>query len=139
MTVAAEFGSGQVLWSIVWFFLFALWMYLIVIAFFDIFRSPDLSGWGKALWGALVLLLPFLGVFIYLIARGDKMHERSATASHDEAMQLYLRGIDGGSSHTGSSHTGSSDADELQQLADLHTAGKLDDAEYASAKARALG
>ncbi len=134
MTVAAEFGSGQVLWSIVWFFLFALWMYLIVIAFFDIFRSPDLSGWGKALWGALVLLLPFLGVFIYLIARGDKMHERSATASHDEAMQLYLRGIDGGSSHTGSS-----DADELQQLADLHTAGKLDDAEYASAKARALG
>lgn len=129
MFIASEFGTGQVLWSLVWFFLFVLWMFLLVTAFFDIFRSHDLSGWGKALWAILVLFVPFLGVFIYLIARGEGMHERSAVASHDEAMRLYLSGVD----------AGSDDADELTKLAELHTAGKLDDAEYASAKARVLG
>ena len=129
MFIASEFGSGQVLWSLVWFFLFVLWMYLLMTAFFDIFRSHDLSGWGKALWTILVLLLPFLGVFIYLIVRGEGMQERSAVASHDEAMRLYLSGMDGGSS----------DADELAKLAELHSTGKLDDAEYASAKSTYLG
>ena len=60
MHVAAEFGTGQVLWSILWFFLFVLWFFLIITVFADIMRS-DMSGWGKALWAVGILILPFLG------------------------------------------------------------------------------
>ena len=70
MIVAAEFQVGQVLWSMFWFFLFVLWIWLVIMVFIDIFRSPDLSGWGKAGWSILVLIVPLLGVLIYLIARG---------------------------------------------------------------------
>ena len=69
----AEFGSGQVLWSIVWFTLFFIWIWLLVAIFSDIFRSSDLSGWGKALWTVFVIVLPYLGVLVYMIARGKKM------------------------------------------------------------------
>jgi hypothetical protein len=115
--------------AMLWFFLWVAWIWLVISVFIDIFRSHDLGGFAKAFWALFVLLVPFLGVFIYLIVRGEGMQERSAVASHDEAMRLYLSGMDGGSS----------DADELAKLAELHTAGKLDDAEYASAKATYLG
>jgi len=74
----AEFGTGQVLWSMLWFFLFFIWIWLLIVVFADIFRSADLSGWGKALWTIFVILLPYLGVFVYLIARGGTMHQRVA-------------------------------------------------------------
>ncbi|MGZ6870254.1 MAG: PLDc N-terminal domain-containing protein, partial [Frankiaceae bacterium] len=63
-------------WTMLYFFLWILWIFLVVRVVFDIFRSRDLSGGGKALWLILVIIIPFLGVFIYLIARGGKMHER---------------------------------------------------------------
>ena len=69
----AEFGTGQVFWSMLWFFLFFIWIWLLIVVFGDIFRSHDLSGWGKALWTIFVIFLPYLGVFVYLIARGHKM------------------------------------------------------------------
>ena len=75
---AAEFGTGQVLWSMFWFFLFVLWIWLIIVVFSDIIRSDDMSGWGKAGWSVLIIFLPFLGVFMYLIVRGDSMGARSA-------------------------------------------------------------
>src|SRR6476646_8348595 len=74
----AEFQVGQVLWSMLWFFLFCLWLMLLFQVFADIFRSHDLGGWGKALWVIFVIIMPFLGVFVYLIARGSKMHEHAA-------------------------------------------------------------
>jgi hypothetical protein len=130
-TIAAEFGSGQFLWSLLWFFLFVVWMYLLITIFIDIFRSDDLGGWAKALWALFILFLPFLGILIYLIVRGGSMHERqvSSAEAHQEAMAMYVRGA--------ASET--SDADELAKLADLHTSGALDDAEYAAAKARVIG
>ena len=69
----AEFGTGQVFWSMLWFFLFFIWIWMLFVVFGDIFRSHDLSGWAKALWSIFVIFVPYLGVFVYLIARGHKM------------------------------------------------------------------
>jgi len=81
MLLASEFGTGQVFWSMLWFFLFFIWIIILFQVFADIFRSKDLSGWGKALWSIFVILVPYLGVFVYLIARGGKMQEHAASKS----------------------------------------------------------
>jgi hypothetical protein len=130
VSIAAEFGSGQVFWSILWFFVFVMWIYLLIIIFTDIIRSHDMGGWAKALWALFVIFLPFLGIFLYLIIRGGSMQERQVAAAkeQDAAMRSYIRDASGGTSA----------ADQLAKLADLHTAGKLDDAEYAAAKARVI-
>ena len=131
MLIAAEWGTGQVLWSMLWFFMFVIWIWMIIVIFSDIFRSDDLSGWGKAIWSIFIIFLPFLGIFAYLIARGGEMAERSAKAAQDAnaATQAYIR----------DAAAVSSDADQLAKLADLHTAGKISDAEYATAKAKVIG
>ncbi len=131
MLLAAEFGSGQVLWSFVWFFLFFVWIMLLFTVLGDIFRSDDLSGISKAIWLLFVIFLPYLGIFVYLIARGDKMAKRRAEMiqDQDEATRAYIR------SAAGSSST----ADQLASLAELHSSGKLSDEEYASAKASVIG
>jgi hypothetical protein len=128
--VLAEFGTGQVLWSMIWFFLFFIWIMLLFSVFADIFRSRDLSGWGKALWSLFVLILPYLGVFVYLIVRGHKMQENSIAQAQaaDAATRDYIR------SAAGSGGT----AAELERLADLKTQGVIDDAEFAAAKAKLL-
>lgn len=129
LQLAAEFGTGQVFWSILWFFLFFVWIMLIFQIFGDIIRSDDMGGAAKAIWSIFIIFLPFLGIFIYLIARGGGMAERQMKAmkSQEAAMQDYIRTTAG---------TGTSAADELAKLADLHSQGKLDDAEYAAAKAK---
>ena len=131
MMLAAEFGTGQVLWSIFWFFLFFLWIWLIITVFVDIMRSDDLSGWSKALWVIAIILLPYLGIFIYLIARGGHMAERQVNDAQaaDSAQRAYIRDA------AGSSGT----ADELANLSEMHANGTLSDDEYAQAKARVLG
>ena len=93
MTLAAEFGSGQVLWSIFWFFLFFLWIWLLITVFADIIRSGDLSGWGKALWSIGIIVLPYLGVFLYLIVRGGSMQDRSAAqaAAAEADFRKYVK------------------------------------------------
>jgi len=130
MTFAAEFGTGQVLWSILWFFLFFLWIWLLIAIFSDIMRS-NLSGWGKALWTIGIIVLPFLGILLYLIVNGGDMNERAAEQARaaDDATQAYIRQAAG---------TSASTADELSKLADLHSAGSLSDTEYEQAKARVV-
>ena len=127
----AEFGTGQVFWSLLWFFLFFIWLGLLFQVFGDIFRSRDMSGIAKAMWSLLVIVLPYLGVFLYLIVRGPKMQQNAIAAAkaQDEAMRDYIRTAAGPTST----------ADELARLADLHTSGKLDDAEYKAAKAKLIG
>ena len=71
-------------WSMLWFFLFIVWIWLLIIVFADIFRSHDLGGFAKALWVIFVIILPFLGVFIYLIARGGKMQEHADEQAKDQ-------------------------------------------------------
>ena len=130
--VVAEFGTGQVFWSMLWFFLWFLWIWLLIVIFGDIFRSPDLSGWGKALWTIFVIIVPFLGVFVYLIARGKKMqdHAYQAAADQDAAMRKYVQSVAGSG--------GTSKADEIARLAKLRDDGVLTDAEFQQAKASAL-
>ena len=129
----AEFGSGQVFWSMLWFFMFFIWIWILIVCFGDIIRSDDLSGWGKALWSIFIILLPYLGVFVYLIARGGKMQHRAlAQASkQDEMMRTYVQNVAGSG--------GGSTADEISRLAALRDQGVLTEDEYAQAKAKALG
>jgi hypothetical protein len=127
---AAEWGSGQALWSFFWFFIFVIWIMLLFQVFGDIFRSDDLSGWGKGLWSIFVILVPYFGVFVYIIVRGHKMHEHAAqyAQAQDSATRQYIQETVGQTST----------ADQLATLAELHSAGKLDDAEYQAAKAKVL-
>ena len=126
---ANEFGTGQVFWSMLWFFVFVIWIWLLVTVFSDIFRSRDLDGWGKALWTIFVILLPYLGVFVYLIARGHKMHEHAVEAmeAQQAANKAYIQQAAG---------TTPSTADELARIADLKARGVIDDAEFQSMKAK---
>ena len=131
--IASDWGSGQVLWSMLWFFMFFIWIWLLLMVFGDIFRSHDLSGWSKALWIIFVILVPYLGVFVYLIARGHKMGEHAAEAAkaQNEAMTQYIQQAAGTSGAT-------STADELTKLADLKAKGAISDEEFATLKAKAL-
>lgn len=129
--MVASFGVGQVVWSILWFFLFLMWFMLLVQVTTDVFRSRDLSGVSKALWVLFVLFLPYLGVFVYLIARGDKMHDHQLEAAkgQQEAMEQYIREAAG---------TSASPADELERLSKLRDSGVIDEAEFAQLKAKIL-
>lgn len=131
MTIA-EFGTGQVFWSMLWFFLFAVWLWLLIVVFSDIFRSNDLSGWGKALWTIFVIVAPYLGVLVYLIARGKKMGERAMeeAAEREATMRRYVKDV--------ASSDGQSAANEISRLADLRDRGVISETEFEQAKAKAL-
>ena len=128
----AEFGTGQVFWSMLWFFLFFIWIWLLIVVFGDIFRSDDLGGWAKAIWTIFIIVLPYLGVFVYLIARGNKMQARSmqAAAQQEKEFRGYVQQV------AGSSAGGV--ADEVARLADLRDKGVISEAEFQQAKAKAL-
>jgi hypothetical protein len=130
--LAADFGTGQVFWSMLWFFLFFIWIWLLIVVFGDIFRSPDLSGWGKALWSLFIIFLPYLGVFVYLIARGHKMQEHAMqqAQAQETAMRQYVQNVAG---------SGGGTADELSRLADLRDRGVISEQEFQQLKAKAMG
>ena len=118
--------------TMLYFFLFVIWIWLLITVFIDIFRSHDMGGWAKALWVIFIIVLPFLGVFIYLIARGGKMHERAAqdAAQQQKAFDSYVKQAAGTS--------GDTTADQLSKLADLKSQGVLTDAEFDAQKAKIL-
>ncbi|MGK0275962.1 MAG: hypothetical protein ACI9N0_002349 [Ilumatobacter sp.] len=89
MLLAAEFGTGQVLWSMLWFFLFFVWIMLVFQTFGDIFRSDDLPGLSKAIWTLLIVFMPYLGVFIYLIVRGDTTSDRVSERPGSRCAELH--------------------------------------------------
>jgi ABC-type multidrug transport system fused ATPase/permease subunit len=116
--------------TMLWFFLWIIWIIILFRVILDIFRDRNMSGLGKAAWLIFVIILPFLGVFIYLIARGSQMHERDvreAQASEAE-FRSYVQQTAGSTSA----------ADQLTQLADLHSRGVLSDEEFAVEKAKIL-
>jgi hypothetical protein len=118
--------------TMLYFFLFFIWIWLLVMVFFDIFRSRDLGGGAKALWCIFIIILPFLGVFVYLIARGGKMHERQAQQAADQqkAFDSYVRQTAGA--------PGDDVASQLSKLADLKNQGVLTEEEFQSEKAKLL-
>src|SRR5580698_7939998 len=97
--------------TMLYFFLFIIWIWLLITVFVDIFRSHDMGGGAKALWCIFVIILPFLGVFVYLIARGGKMHERAAAeaAQQQKAFDAYVKQTAG--------TTGETTADQLHKFA----------------------
>ena len=120
----------SIFWTMLEFFFFVLWIWLLIYIFMDIFRSHDMGGFAKALWVLFVIILPFLGVLIYLIARGGSMHERAEKQAQEQqkAFDAYVKQAAGGNS-----------ADELAKLADLKAKGVLTDAEFEAQKAKILG
>lgn len=116
-------------WSMLWIFLFIIWIWLLISVFIDIFRN-DISGWVKALWVIFVIVLPFLGVLIYLIVHGDDMQERSMNRamSQQAAQAAYIQDVAGSGST----------ADELEKLKGLHDRGVLTDDEFAAQKQKVL-
>jgi Phospholipase_D-nuclease N-terminal/Short C-terminal domain len=117
----------DVFWTMMWFFLWVLWFFLLFRVIMDIFRSHDLSGWGKAGWLVFVVVLPFLGVLGYVIARGGKMAARDAAQAQAQATPARE-----------AAHGNGSTADELTKLAGLHDHGAISDADYERGKEKIL-
>jgi len=130
MVTLGTWQVGEVFLSMLWFVVFFVWLWLAITVFIDIFRSHDLSGWVKALWVIFIVLLPYLGVLVYLIARGGSMHERAVKEAKqdDAAFRDYVQQVAGSSSP----------ASELERLASLHDRGKITDEEFAQAKAKVM-
>jgi hypothetical protein len=131
MILAAEWHVGQVFYSILMFALFFLWIWLLFMVFADLFRDHTLSGWAKALWVIGIIVFPYLGVLVYLIARGGSMGERAAAQQQraEQDFNQYVQSVAG---------SGGSTADELERLADLKARGVITDDEFAQLKAKAL-
>jgi ABC-type multidrug transport system fused ATPase/permease subunit len=129
LLAAYNYPLLDILWTMIEFFLFFLWIWLLIVIFSDIFRSRDMGGLAKALWVIFVIILPFLGVLIYLIARGGSMHERAEAQAmkQQQAFDSYIKQTAGAGS-----------AEELSKLADLKAKGVLTDAEFEAQKAKLL-
>jgi hypothetical protein len=119
----------DIFWTMLEFFLWIVWIWIFVMVVFDIFRSSDLSGWGKALWVLFVAIIPLIGVLVYLIVRGGSMHDRAErqAARQDEDFRNYVQ--DAASTST---------ADQLAKLADLRDRGVISPEEFAREKEKVL-
>ena len=119
-----------VFWTILMLFLWVIWFWILITIIIDIFRSHDLSGWAKALWFVFILFLPLIGVLVYLIARGGKMHERQVRQAHlqEEQLRSYVQEAAGSQSS----------ADQLAKLADLRDRGVITAEEFDREKAKIL-
>ena len=117
-------------WTIFIIFLWVIWIWILITVFIDIFRSRDLSGWAKALWFIFVLFIPLIGVLVYLIARGGKMHQRAEREARQQEREFrsYVQ-------ETAGSGT---PADQLAKLADLRDRGVISAAEFDREKAKIL-
>jgi membrane protein implicated in regulation of membrane protease activity len=117
-------------WTIFMIFLWVIWFWILITVFIDIFRSSDLSGWAKTLWFVFVLFFPLIGVLVYLIVRGGKMHERAARQAQQQEEQFrgYVQEVAGSESV----------ADQLAKLADLRDRGVITAEEFDREKAKVL-
>jgi ABC-type multidrug transport system fused ATPase/permease subunit len=122
----------SIFWTMIEFFLWILWIWILIWIFIDIFRSHDLSGWAKALWFLFVLFIPLIGVLVYLIARGGSMHERAVQQAQqqDQQFRSYVQ--------QAAAESSSSTADQLSKLADLRDRGVITAEEFEREKAKVL-
>ena len=126
--LAADYPFLDILWTMLVFFGWVIWFWLLIIVFSDLFSRHDISGWGKAGWIVLVVVLPYLGVFIYLIAQGSQMAERRNKQSQAAQSEFddYVKNVAGGPA---------AEIDKAKQLLD---SGAITQAEFDSIKAKAL-
>jgi uncharacterized membrane protein len=117
-------------WTVMWIFLWVMWFLLLFRVIVDIFRDHEMSGWAKAAWLLFVLVIPFLGVLVYVIARGKDMGKREIQQAREqqEAMNAYIR----------QTAKGAGTGDDLAKLSELKTKGDLTEEEFQRAKAKLL-
>ena len=130
--LAYDYPLLGLFWTMLWLFLWIAWIFILVKVIFDIFRSHDMGGWGKALWVIFVVIIPWLGVLVYLIARGGSMRDRDIADAQrqQDAFKSYVQNV--------TAPGGSGTADEISKLAELRNQGVITDAEFAAQKAKLL-
>jgi uncharacterized membrane protein YcjF (UPF0283 family) len=128
MLIAADYPFLDILWTMIIFFAWVIWIWIAITVLIDVFRRHDIGGWAKALWVVFVIVLPFLGVLIYLITEHDGMRERNAkqAQAQQQAFDQYVRDAAGGS------------AAEIAKAKELLDAGTITQAEFDSIKAKAV-
>jgi uncharacterized membrane protein YcjF (UPF0283 family) len=128
MVIAADYPFLDILWTMIVFFSWVIWIWIVITVLMDVFRRHDIGGWGKAAWVVFVIVLPFLGVLIYLIAQHDGMRERSMRQAEAQktAFDQYVRETAGGS------------ASEIAKAKELLDAGTINQAEFDRIKAKAV-
>ena len=128
MPIAADYPFLDVLWTMIIFFCWVIWIWIVITVLVDVFRRDDLGGWGKAGWVVFVIVLPFLGVLIYLIAEHEGMRDRSEKQARAQKQQFddYVRDAAGGSGA------------EIAKAKELLDAGTISQAEFDAIKAKAL-
>ena len=130
MVIAADYPFLDIFWTMLIFFLWVIWFWILIRVFADIFRRHDISGWGKAGWTLFVIVLPFLGVFIYLIANGDEMGKRDV-----EQAQASQAQFDG---HIRSVADSGGSAAEIEKAKQLLDSGAITQPEFEAIKVKAL-
>ena len=132
MLLAADYPVLDILWTMLIFFLWIAWFWILITVFADFFRRHDTSGFGKFLWLIFVILVPFLGVFVYLIANHDGMTKRNIERMQSQQSQMddYVRSVAG---------SGGGAAAEIEKAKGLLDSGAITQAEFDSIKAKALG
>ena len=128
MLIAADYPFLDVLWTMIVFFAWVAWIWIAITCFIDIFRRHDIGGAHKALWVVFIIVIPFLGVLVYLIAQHDGIRERSVKQAQDQqaAFDSYVKQTAGGS------------ASEIAKAKELLDAGTITQQEFDSIKAKAL-
>ena len=129
MVIAADYPFIDVLWSMLIFFVWVVWIWIVVTVLIDIFRRSDIGGWAKAAWVIFVVILPWLGVLVYLIVQHDGMRERSMSQAQAQRHEFddYVRTTAGGGA-----------AGEIAKAKELLDAGAITQEEFAALKAKAL-
>jgi hypothetical protein len=130
--LASSYPLVDVFLTMLWFFLFFIWIWLLITVFVDLFRSHDIGGGAKALWVIFIIFLPLLGVLFYLIFRGGSMHERAVQQAQRQE-QDFRRYVQEAATQSWSP------ADEIAKLADLRDRGVITEEEFQRQKAAALG
>jgi Phospholipase_D-nuclease N-terminal len=131
MVIAADYPFLNILWSMIIFFCWVVWIWMMIVILTDVFRRHDISGWGKAAWTVFLIVLPFLGVLVYLISQHDKMADRSAEAARGQQAELdrYVKSVAG---------NGGGAAAEIEQAKRLLDTGAITQPEFETLKAKAL-
>jgi hypothetical protein len=126
---AADYPFLDVFWTMLIFFFWVIWIWILVTVLIDVFRRRDMSGWGKAAWALFVIVLPYLGVFVYLITQGKQMAERRAQeiSASQASFDSYVRDV-----------AASSPSDQIARAKELLDSGAIDQAEFEQLKRKAL-
>lgn len=130
MLFAADYPFLDIFWTMLIFFMWVIWIWILVTVLMDLFRRHDIGGWGKAGWTLLVVVLPFLGVFLYLVTQGKEMAERRASEiqASQASFDSYVRSV----------ATNGGATDQIAKAKELLDSGAIDQAEFEQLKRKAL-